>query len=85
MGLPERPKAHSTLREWFHMSTEAISRLAGQYGGLKRHNHQSAALVVKRDLAAERIAAYAAKIVADAPPLTDAQRDRIALVLKGGE
>lgn len=27
---------------------------------------------------------YIAKLVADAPPLTDAQRDRLALLLRGG-
>lgn len=36
----------------------------------------------RRDLAAEKLAAYVAKTVADAPPLTDAQRDRIAALLR---
>lgn len=35
----------------------------------------------RRALAAEKLAAYVAKTVADAPPLTDAQRDRIAALL----
>jgi hypothetical protein len=36
-----------------------------------------------RDIAAERIAHYAALLVAEAPPLTEAQRTRIALILQG--
>lgn len=39
----------------------------------------------RRDLAAENLAAYIARIVADAPPLTPAQRDRLALLLGGGD
>jgi hypothetical protein len=35
-----------------------------------------------RDLAAERLAEYVAKVVAAAPPLTPAQRDRIAALLR---
>lgn len=33
-------------------------------------------------LAAERLAAYIEKTVAEAPPLTSAQRDRLALLLR---
>ncbi|MDR6862180.1 hypothetical protein [Phycicoccus sp. 3266] len=36
------------------------------------------------ELATEQIKAYAAKIVAEAPPLTQDQCDRIAAVLRGG-
>lgn len=35
----------------------------------------------KRDLTAETLAAHVARVVADAPPLTQAQRDRIAGLL----
>lgn len=37
-----------------------------------------------RDLAAERIAEYVERVVAEAPPLTPEQRDRIATLLRGG-
>ncbi len=37
----------------------------------------------RRDLAAERLASYIAKVVDGAPPLTDEQRDRLALLLRG--
>lgn len=36
----------------------------------------------RRALAAEKLAAYVAKTVADAPPLTAAQRDRITALLR---
>ncbi|MCV7538003.1 hypothetical protein M3D43_004490 [Micrococcus luteus] len=36
----------------------------------------------RRALAAEKLAAYVSKTVAEAPPLTDAQRDRIAALLR---
>ena len=41
----------------------------------------------RRALAAEKLAAYVSKTVAEAPPLTDAQRDRIAALLRpaGGD
>lgn len=38
----------------------------------------------RRDLAAERLASYIAKVVDAAPPLTDEQRDRLAVLLRGG-
>lgn len=38
----------------------------------------------RRDLAAERIAEHIAKVVAEAPPLSAEQRDRLAVLLRGG-
>lgn len=37
----------------------------------------------RRDLAMAKIEAYAAKVVAEAPPLTDEQRERLAGLLNG--
>lgn len=65
------------------MTADTLSRLAGEYGARVRHGHPHA-LDAKRDLATERIAAYASKIVAEAPPLTAAQQERIAAILRGG-
>lgn len=39
--------------------------------------------IARRDHAAERLAAFVAKTVAAAPPLTDAQAERIAGLLRG--
>ncbi len=39
---------------------------------------------LRRDYAAEKLADYVAKVVAQAPPLTPAQRDKIAVLLRDG-
>ena len=39
----------------------------------------------RRDHAAEKLHAYVERIVADAPPLTDEQRSRLAGLLRGAE
>ena len=41
-------------------------------------------LAARLNLRAERLAAHVEKIVAQAPPLTSAQRDRIAALLRSG-
>lgn len=41
-------------------------------------------LEARRDLRAERLADYVARIVAEAPPLTNEQRERIAGLLRAG-
>ncbi len=41
-------------------------------------------LAARRDLRAARLADYIERVVSEAPPLTDAQRDRLALLLRGG-
>lgn len=38
----------------------------------------------RRNLRAERLAEHVRKVVAEAPPLSDEQRDRIAAILRGG-
>lgn len=38
----------------------------------------------RRTLAAEGLAAHAARVVAEAPPLTSEQRHRITAILRGG-
>jgi hypothetical protein len=51
----------------------------------KHHPDGSPALTgARRDHAAEKLAENVAKIVAQAPPLSAAQRDRIAALLRGG-
>lgn len=41
-------------------------------------------LDARRDLRAERLADHISRVVDEAPPLTDAQRDRLASLLRGG-
>ena len=59
-----------------------IRALSAQNAALIRHgsdNTQTAA-----DLAAEQLAQYVARVVAAAPPLSPAQRDRVAALLRAG-
>jgi len=46
--------------------------------------HTARVLGLRRDYAAGKLAAYVAEVVAKAPPLSPAQRDRIAALLRGG-
>jgi hypothetical protein len=39
---------------------------------------------IDRDFAAAKLEQYIERIVSEAPPLTSAQRDRLALLLRGG-
>lgn len=41
-------------------------------------------IAARLDLRAEKLAAHIAKVVAEAPPLTDEQRSRLAGLLRGG-
>jgi hypothetical protein len=55
----------------------------GTYAALKRHHPKSPDVVhAARDLAAAKLADYISRVVDAAPPLTPAQRDRLALLLK---
>lgn len=38
----------------------------------------------RRNMRAERLAEHIARVVAEAPPLTAEQRDRLAVLLRGG-
>lgn len=42
-------------------------------------------IAARENLKAERLEVYIAKVVAAAPPLSPAQRDRLALLLRGGD
>lgn len=63
------------------MSARTIqARLAAE----TRHRPHEDHTDLRRDHAAEKLAEYIAKTVADAPPLTPEQRDRLTALLKGG-
>lgn len=53
-------------------------------GVASRRGDDEAATDARRDLAAAKIAAYIEKVVADAPPLTDEQRDRLSAIIGAG-
>ena len=53
--------------------------------GLASRRRDSEAIAqARRDLAAAKIAAYVERVVADAPPLTDEQRDRLSAIIGAG-
>jgi len=49
-----------------------------------RSLHGRLAVELRRAYVAEKLAEHVAKVVAEAPPLSPAQRDRIAVLLRGG-
>jgi hypothetical protein len=58
-----------------------------RYSALRRYRPETDASVVeaKRDLRAARLEDYISRVVAEAPPLTEDQRDRLTMLLRGGE
>ncbi|TAP45621.1 hypothetical protein [Arthrobacter sp. S39] len=61
--------------------SQAILKAKSQLGVAHRRHNPEAITAARRDLAAEKLAAYVEKIVNEAPPLTREQRDRIASLL----
>ncbi len=63
-----------------------VAHARARHAGLSRGRAADDPEVIcaKRDLKAARLAEYVRRVVAEAPPLTPDQRDRIALLLRGG-
>ena len=67
------------------MATTEVVRRRNVVANIARHRPDSQELAdARRDLAAEKLAAYIRRTVDAAPPLTTEQRDRLALLLRGG-
>ena len=67
------------------MATTEVVRRRNVVANISRHRPGSPELEsARRELAAEKLAAYIRRTVDDAPPLTAEQRDRLALLLRGG-
>lgn len=67
------------------MSTSTYSHRA-RVAALSRHQPNGQGIQeARRDLAASKLADYIRKTVDAAPPLTEDQRDRLALLLRGGD
>jgi hypothetical protein len=58
----------------------------GRVAALSRSRSKSDPELInaRQELAAAKLTAYIEKVVAEAPPLTDEQRDRIAVLLRPG-
>lgn len=63
-------------------SNPKIRALSARNAALVRHGGDTTQTAA--DLAAEQLAQYVARIVAAAPPLSAAQRDRVAGLLRAG-
>lgn len=66
------------------VSSPTTRRLVGIQAATARHHPEADTTQLRRDLAASHIADYVARVVAEAPPLTSEQRERIASLLMGG-
>ena len=67
------------------MGAKALSA-RGRLGDLSRRHDQDSRPIqdARRDLAVAKIEDYIEKVVAEAPPLTPAQYDKLASLLQGG-
>lgn len=59
-------------------------RIVAQLGALKRHDPEADTTDLRTELKAAKLADYIRDLVNSAPPLTDEQRERLALLLRGG-
>lgn len=60
-----------------------VSSLRGRLANAHRRGAEDEIIEVRRDLAMAKIQQYAEKVVAEAPPLTEEQRARLAGLLNG--
>lgn len=65
------------------MST-AIQAARARLGSASRWGTPAEAADARRDLAAANLEQYIGKVTADAPPLTDEQRDHLAALIRQG-
>lgn len=57
--------------------------LRGRLANAHRRGDEAVILEVRRDLAAAKLEQYIERVVSEAPPLTDEQRERLAGLLNG--
>lgn len=61
--------------------SRSLREASGRYGRARQLGDDREVQTALRDLTAEKITAYVERVVAEAPPLTAAQRERIAAIL----
>ncbi|MCI1788621.1 MAG: hypothetical protein LKI58_11280 [Actinomyces sp.] len=64
--------------------SQQVQSARGKLGAAARRGTAADVTTARRDLAAAKIEDYVSRVVAEAPPLTPAQRDRIAALVKAG-
>jgi len=62
--------------------TTTVLKARSQLGVASRNGDPDRINTARRDLAAEKLAAYVARVVAEAPKLTQEQSDRITALLR---
>lgn len=62
----------------------AVHTQKSRLGGAIKHGNHELAAEARAALKMAKAEEYIARLVAEAPPLTAAQRDRLALLLRGG-
>ena len=69
-----------------NMGQSPAQEARNRYGALKQHHPDDLARLdgARRDLAAAKLEDFIKRTVDAAPPLTAAQRDKLALLLQGG-
>lgn len=66
------------------MSGSSVTQARARLAAKTRHNPDGDHTEARRDLAAANLEAYVRRVVATAPPLTNEQRERLAVLLTGG-
>lgn len=62
----------------------SVRSIQGRLAAETRHRPQGNHDDLRRDFAAAKLEDYISRVVAEAPPLTPEQRDRLALLLRSG-
>lgn len=62
-----------------------VLRTRSRLGVAARRRDPAEIAEAQRDHAAAKLAAYISRVVDEAPPLTDEQRDKLAVLLRGGQ
>jgi hypothetical protein len=58
--------------------------LSSKIAAIERHHPDTDTGELRRDMRAAQLAEYISRVVAEAPPLTEDQRNRIAALLRSG-
>lgn len=63
--------------------SRSVARARGKLAGSQRWHPEDDHTELRRDLAAAKLEDYVSRLIAEAPPLTPEQLDRVAVLLRG--
>lgn len=75
------PQLHPVITD--RPPVSEVQHLRGKLANACRRGTETDIIEARRDLAMAKIEQYAARVVAEAPPFTDEQRERLAGLLNG--